>query len=173
MHPLGLNGITEWVQVLSSMSRKERRNVYTEIGSTFPIVLLQGPDKAAHLLGQLLKLLGPKNILWGTDSVWWGSPQFLIDAFKNLQIPTSMQEQFGYPPLTEKTKRRILGENAAKLYGIKKHARLCTVPPDRIAMAQAEQGGFRAGRSLRWYGPQTRRGFLALLRGEEKFKALG
>jgi len=28
---------------------------------------------------------------------------------------------------------------------------------------RAEQGGFRAGRSLRAYGPRTRREFLALL----------
>jgi len=57
--------------------------------------------------------------------------------------------------------RRILGLNAARLYGIDPRARRCTV--DGIDRMRAEQGGFRAGRSLRAYGPRTRREFLALL----------
>jgi len=52
-----------------------------------------------------LKTLGPKNILWGTDCIWWGSPQFLIDLFKNLEITPEMQVEFGYPPLTDKVNR--------------------------------------------------------------------
>ncbi len=72
-----------------------------------------------------------------------------------------MQEQFGYPPLTPRAKRRILGLNAARLYGIDPRARRCTV--DAVDRMRAEQGGFRAGRSLRAYGPRTRREFLALL----------
>jgi len=72
-----------------------------------------------------------------------------------------MQEQFGYPPLTTRVKRRILGLNAARLYGIDPRARRCTV--DGIDRLRAEQGGFRAGRSFRVYGPRTRREFLALL----------
>jgi hypothetical protein len=98
--------------------------------------------------------------------MWWGSPQFAIDAFKNLQIPESMQEEFGYPALTEMRKRRILGLNAAKLYGVSRRdqGRLCSVPADRIGQTQTALGGFRADRSLRTYGPRTRREFLALLR---------
>jgi hypothetical protein len=71
----------------ASIPKKERKRVYSEIGSSFAIVLAQGPDPAAHFMGQLLKALGPRNILWGTDSIWWGSPQWLIDAFKALTIP--------------------------------------------------------------------------------------
>ena len=108
-HPEGKVGLTEWLEVLVSIPKKERNRVYSEIGSSFAIVLSQGPDAAAHFMGQLLKALGPRNILWGTDSIWWGSPQWLIDAFKALTIPEAMQEQFGYPPLTERTKRLILG----------------------------------------------------------------
>jgi hypothetical protein len=78
-----------------------------------------------------------------------------------------MQEQFGYPPLTLKVKRRILGHNAARLYGVKiKNAR-CTVLEDRITQTQVAQGGARAQRRLRWYGPQTRRDFFAMLRWGE------
>ena len=165
-HPEGKNGLTEWIEVLESLPKKDRRRMYSEIGSSFAITWLQGPDQAAHFVGQLLKTLGSRNILWGTDSVWWGSPQWLIDAFKTLEIPASMQEQFGYPPLTAKAKRRILGENAARLYGVKRKAERCTVPPDSLQQLQLAQGGSRDGRNLRWYGPQTRRGFLSLLGGQ-------
>ena len=50
--------------------------------------------------GKLLTALGPDRIMWGTDSIWYGSPQPLIDAFRAFQIPESFQEQFGYPALT-------------------------------------------------------------------------
>ena len=123
---------------------------------------------AAHLLGQLLLALGPRNILWGTDSIWWGSPQWLIDAFKALEIPEQMQEEFGYPALTEKTKRRILGLNAARLYGVKPKAERCTIPTSRLAAYQGEQGGVREGRMLVAHGPATRREFLKLLRWEQR-----
>ena len=173
-HPEGKQGLTEFIEVLEGLPKKDRRRMYAEIGSTFGFTLTADREdpptdqkfRTAHLIGQLLKTLGSKNVLWGTDSVWWGSPQFLIDAFKMLQIPTSLQEQYGYPPLTEKARRRIFGENAARLYGVKPKAERCSVPPDKVDQLRVAQGGVRAGQTLRWYGPQTRRGFLALLRGE-------
>lgn len=164
-HPEGLDGVEEYVRIVSAMPKRDRKRVYAEIGSSFAIALLDGPEAAAHLIGTLLATFGSRNILWGTDSVWWGSPQFLIDAFKAMQIPPAMQEQFGYPPLTEKAKARILGVNAARLYGVKIRAERCAIPPDRLQQAQAAQGGFRANRRLRAWGPTSRRQFLALLRG--------
>jgi len=167
-HPEGKEGLDnwEWLEVIGSLTKKERKRVYSEIGSTFAIMIAQGPDMAAHFIGKLLKALGPKNILWGTDSIWWGSPQFLIDAFKTLTIPEQMQEQFGYPPLTEKTKRRILGLNSARLYGVKP-TRACRLPGSMLTTFQDEQGGMRAGRSLLAHGPTTRREFFAMLRKEQ------
>ena len=169
-HPEGKTGITEFVEVLEGLPKKDRKRMHAEIGSTFGITFTadQGDQqfRTAHLLGQLVKTLGSRNVIWGTDCVWWGSPQFLIDGFKTLQIPASLQEQFGYPALTDKIKRRILGENAARLYGVKIKEERCTVPADRLAQLQVAQGGAHAGRDLRPLGPQTRRGFLALLRNE-------
>lgn len=178
-HPTGKDGISEFVEVMESMPRRDRRRCYAEIGSTFAITLLTdgggslacgnsgpppcGPLSTAHLIGQLLKTMGSRNILWGTDSIWWGSPQWLIDAFKCMQIPASLQEQFGYPELTEKRKRDILGRNASKLYRIKSRTRrnLCSIPPDALAEVQEARGGAHASRSLRSYGARTRREFLS------------
>ena len=79
-----------------------------------------------------------------------------------------MQEQFGYPPLTERTKRLILGLNSARLYGVKPKAERCTLTSNRLAEFQGEQGGSRAGRALVAHGPTTRREFFALLRAEKR-----
>jgi hypothetical protein len=83
-----------------------------------------------------------------------------------------MQEEFGYPALTPKRKQQILGLNAARLDGLKKRDRrgLCSVPPDRLEQLQVAQGGFRANRSLRAYGPRTRREFIALPEREARAK---
>ena len=161
-HPEGKDGVSEFIERAEGLPKKHRRRLYAEMGSTFALTLL-GPDmEAAHYLGQLLKVLGSRNILWGTDSIWWGSPQFMIDAFKNLQIPASLQEQHGYPALTVKDKKRIFGKNAARLYKIKRRKKRCTIPEDAFAALQAEQGGPRAGRSLKVYGARSRREFLEM-----------
>ncbi len=92
-------------------------NVYAELGSTW-FLMLRRPVEAAHVLGKLLAHFGSERILWGTDSTWYGSPQPLIDAFRAFTIPERMQEEFGYPALTDAAKTRILGGNAAALYNI-------------------------------------------------------
>ena len=69
-------------------------------------------------MGQLMKLMGEDRILFGSDSVWYGAPQWQIEALWRFQIPAAMREKYGYPELTERAKQKILGLNSAKLYGI-------------------------------------------------------
>lgn len=93
------------------------QNVYAELGTTW-WSLLARPDEAAHLLGKLLVHVGEDNVLWGTDAVFYGSPQGQIQAFRTFQISEQFQEQFGYPSLTDDVKRKILGLNALKLHDV-------------------------------------------------------
>jgi uncharacterized protein len=111
-------------------------NVYAELGSTW-WNLMQRPDEAAHVLGKLLVALGPDRILWGTDSIWYGSPQAQIEAFRAFEITPEYQERFGYPALTADVKARILGLNAAALYGIDPALTRCT-------LSTADRAGLRA-----------------------------
>ena len=92
-------------------------NVFAELGSTW-FLAASRPREAAHILGKLLLAVGEDNILWGTDSIWYGPTQQLIDAFRAFQIPVEMQEEFGYPALTSAIKDKILSRNAARVYGI-------------------------------------------------------
>lgn len=95
------------------------KNTYAEIGTTWASSVVTFPTVAAHIMGQLMKFMGPDRIVFGSDSVWYGSPQWQIDAFWRFQIPEAMRKKYGYPELTEAAKRKILGLNSARLYGVK------------------------------------------------------
>jgi hypothetical protein len=105
---------TEYAQLV-----KDLPNCYAEIGTTWASSVVTFPTVAAHILGQLLKFLGEDRIVFGSDSVWYGSPQWQIEALWRFQIPEEMRKKYGYPELTEQAKRKILGLTSAKLYGIK------------------------------------------------------
>jgi hypothetical protein len=95
------------------------KNCYAEIGTTWASSIVTFPTVAAHIMGQLMKFMGPDRILFGSDSVWYGSPQWQIDALWRFQIPEALRKKYGYPEITETDKRKILGLTSAKLYGIR------------------------------------------------------
>jgi predicted TIM-barrel fold metal-dependent hydrolase len=97
---------------------RDLKNTYAELGTTWASSIVTFPTVAAHIMGQLLKFMGPDRILFGSDSVWYGSPQWQIDAMWRFQIPEEMRRKYGYPEFTEEAKRKILGLNSARLYGI-------------------------------------------------------
>jgi hypothetical protein len=97
---------------------RDLKNTYAELGTTWASSIVTFPTVAAHIMGQLLKFMGPDRIVFGSDSVWYGSPQWQIEAMWRFQIPEEMQRKYGYPEFTEEHKRKILGLNSARLYGI-------------------------------------------------------
>jgi uncharacterized protein len=91
-------------------------NVYAELGTTFASSVITFPTVCAHIIGQFLKFFGEDRIVFGSDSVWYGSPQWQIEALWRFQIPEAMRRRYGYPRLTDRAKRKILGLNSARLY---------------------------------------------------------
>jgi predicted TIM-barrel fold metal-dependent hydrolase len=141
-------------------------NLYAETGGMWSRVMTS-PDQAAHALGKLLKYFGPDNVVWGTDCIWTGSPQAQLEAFWAFQIGPEYQERYGYPALTDDVKRKILGLNAARLYGIDPTATLCAIGHGSLAQLKSEMDGDLGGRrftALQPAGPRTRREFLSLAR---------
>ena len=112
---------TEFAQIAGGRSRRganRLKNVYAEIGTTCASTVVTFPTVCAHILGQLVHYMGDDHVLFGSDSLWYGGPQWQIDALWRFQIPEDIRDRWGYPELTEKSKRRILGLNSAKLYGL-------------------------------------------------------
>jgi hypothetical protein len=79
---------------------------------------MRDPNQAAHTLCKLLKYVGSKRVLWGTDAIWYGSPQDQIQAFRTFQISREFQERYGYPALTPELKADVFGLSAAPIYGV-------------------------------------------------------
>jgi hypothetical protein len=93
-------------------------NCYAELGTTFASCVITFPTVCAHILGQLMKYLGEDRIVFGSDSLWYGSPQWQFEALWRFEIPNEIRHRYGYPKLTHRAKRKILGLNSARLYGL-------------------------------------------------------
>jgi len=106
--------------------KPQRKNMFCEVGSAFAATVTSRPLECAHLLGTLLRDLGPDYVMWGTDSALWGNPQWQIDAFRKFQIPDQLVEGHGYPKLTDEIKAKVFGLNAARIWNLKSMA---SVPP--------------------------------------------
>ncbi len=131
-------GDFEWHSVLMDIKKRnpQMNNVYCEIGSFFNTLAVWDPVMAAHGLGKNIKYYGADHVVWGTDCLWWGSPQWGIDALKRFQISDEMCEKFGYKKITNQDKAKIFGLNAAKLYNVDVNAKRNALPADALSKAK-------------------------------------
>ena len=158
--PKRTDGIDALVTSLRDNGVKPGSNVYAELGSTWRF-LMRDPDSAAHALGKLLAACGADNVLWGTDSIWYGSPQDQIAAFRAFQIAPALRDRHGYPEITPALRAKVFGLNALKVYSIpedvvKKHL------ADRVARDRVAYSAEHPDPTFVTHGPKTRREFLNL-----------
>jgi hypothetical protein len=140
------------------------QNVYPEIGSAFGSLAIQHPEMCMHLMGRNIEAYGADHVVWGTDCLWWGSPQWVIEAFKRFQISDEIVEKFGYAKITKEDKAKIFGLNAARIYGLDPEAALQPMRvPDggfqRLAAVYDELGGptkYRSNAVHGWVRDDTR-----------------
>lgn len=152
------DGIDTLVTSLQRNQVPPNSNVYAELGSTWRF-LMRDPEQAAHALGKLIVACGENNVLWGTDSIWYGSPQDQIQAFRTFQIAAALRERHGYPEITPALRAKVFGLNAAKVYGlsatdVKRYTARDAVAHQRSAYLEHPDPHFKT------YGPKTRREFL-------------
>jgi predicted TIM-barrel fold metal-dependent hydrolase len=139
---------------------KNQGNVYAELGSVWREVM-KDPEQAAHVIGKLLKCFGEDRVLWGTDAIWYGSPQDQIMAFRAFEISQEYQERFGYPAITQQAKAKIFGLNAASVYELDSVTMRKAQQWDPVAKAREEYKNDPRP-SFTTYGPRTRRELLGL-----------
>ena len=110
---------------------------------------------AVIAIGTLIKGLGEDHVLWGTDSTWYGSPQWQIEAFRRLEMPEDLRESRGFAALGEATgplKNRIFWDNGAELYGLKNEDRQGHFDGDAIQEIKSEYLALGGRRSNKTYG---------------------
>jgi predicted TIM-barrel fold metal-dependent hydrolase len=159
-------GIDTFLRALDNHAVPANDNVWVDVGTVWREVL-RDPTTAAHTLGKLLKRVGEHRVLWGTDAIWYGSPQAQLQAFRAFTISTEYQDRFGYPALTGTIKSNVLGLNAAKLFHLDVHATRCALATDPISGARTTAAHLRSEGVLpaaaRPNGPTTRREMLRWL----------
>ena len=103
--------------------------------------------------------VGEDRVLWGSDCVWYGSPQDQIQAFRAFQIAPELREKHGYPELTRELKAKVFGLSAARLFGLDVEDVKRRLRGDRVAQALAEYANDPLPSGMT-YGPRTRSQFL-------------
>jgi predicted TIM-barrel fold metal-dependent hydrolase len=141
-------GVDRLIRSVQEAGIGPNRNVYAELGGTWWF-LMRNPTHAAHVLGKLLKYIGEERVVWGTDSIWFGTPQDQIQAMRTFEISEQLQEAHGYPALTPKIKAGIFGRNAAALYGIDPTPGRCEPNPKEVDQIRTLLPPART------YGPET------------------
>lgn len=136
-HPSGVSALIKSV-VDAGLEPGPKMNVYGETGTAYAS-LMTDTTQAMHFFGKLMKYLGTDNVCWGTDTLASSvGPQQQIEAFRALEIPADNQWQ--YPPLGgtsaegKMNQDKILGLNAAKIYGVDPAAKRCQVNTCQMTM---------------------------------------
>lgn len=138
-------GRVEWTSDLADIPATYGvSNVYGDLGQIFAQTTVIEPRLNAALMGILIKGLGHENVVWGTDAVWTGSPQWQIESLRRLEIPEDLQRRHGFAPLGTAdgpVKTAIFGGNSAKMY--KYDVKKAGLETDRFASIKADY--LRAG----------------------------
>ena len=152
------SGYIEWSTDLARIPEKYGvNNVYGEIGTTFASTAVTNPRFCAAFIGQMVNMMGPERVVWGTDSVWYGSPQWQIEAMRRLEIPEDIMKKMGWKiPLggpNSEVKQKIFGLNSAHLYNL--DIKITNEKPfthDQIAQIKADYLAMGGERSNKAYG---------------------
>ena len=113
-------------------------NVYAGLSVVIGGLMHARPRFFAKVMGELLFWVGEDKMLFGSDYGIW-EPKWQIDGFLEWDYPDPDHEEFAdYPRLGDAGKRKILGLNAAKLYGIEVPGR---VPAARLRRHSGCAGG--------------------------------
>jgi uncharacterized protein len=149
-------GQIDWVTDLAAVPEKYGvKNVYAELGTTFGSCVVTHPRLAAALLGTLIKGMGHDHVVWGTDSVWYGSPQWQIDAMRRIEIPADLQTSHGFKPLGAvdgPVRNAIFHGNASRLFKLGPTVAAQGWRTDQLAQAKAEYLAAGGKPSNQFYG---------------------
>ncbi len=117
-----------------------RKNVFLNLESTSGLLSV-APRRFAEVLGQFLVPISehPNAV----DRVIWASgatirhPQPLLELFWDFEMPEDLMRDYGYPEVTREMKRKMLGENWARMHGVDLRELMAALPDDELARQKA------------------------------------
>lgn len=110
----------------------QEANVYGGLAVALPFIHSR-PRYFGEVIAELLFWCGPDRLFFGSDYAIW-TPKWLIERFMAYQIPEDIAAERGVQ-LTPEIKEKILGLNAAKLYGIDVEEKKRALASDPVAIA--------------------------------------
>jgi len=150
-------GRIEWVTDLAEVPSKFGvTNVYADVGQLFAQSTIADPRVSAVMMGQLIRGLGADRVVWGSDAIWTGSPQWQIEALRRLEIPEDLQKSHNLKPLGAAdgpVKSAIFGDNNARLYKYDKRQALATDRISALKKEYEEHGGQRSNLRYGYVAP--------------------
>ena len=115
----GLNLVIEhmghpWADIANSIAMKQN-NVFIGLSGTFNYLVKSSPIYAGIELQRMLKTVGPKKMIFGTDTPSVGGGKEAIEFIKNYKN-TIINKMTGAYKLEDNEKRMILRDNARGLF---------------------------------------------------------
>ncbi|MBN8479004.1 MAG: amidohydrolase, partial [Burkholderiales bacterium] len=92
IHHLGLPYFDETVNIASRYE-----NVWLSLSSIVFNTWAVSPWDTYTRLGTVLRSVGHKRVLWGSEAFIWPDVQPLIDLFAGLEMPAELQDRYGFP----------------------------------------------------------------------------
>ena len=116
----------------------QERNVYAGLAVVIGGLMHARPKFFAKVMGELLFWVGEDKMLFGSDYAIW-EPKWQVEGFVDWEMPDD-SEYADYPRLGVEGKKKILGLNGAKLYGVEVPEELrAPVPADEPASQEDAQ----------------------------------
>jgi predicted TIM-barrel fold metal-dependent hydrolase len=113
-------------------------NVYAGLSVVIGAHMHARPNFFSKVMGELLFWVGEDKMLFGSDYAIW-EPKWQVEGFVDWEMP-DRPEYADYPRLGVEGKKKIMGLNGAKLYGVEVPEELrLPVPPDEPAKQEDAQ----------------------------------
>jgi predicted TIM-barrel fold metal-dependent hydrolase len=100
----------------------KHRNLYLSL-SGICCWYARAPYRGYHAIGESLQWAGPDKIVMGLDMPF-DETKRMVDYIRNLEMPEELQENWGYPAITDEIRAKILGLNLARLAKIEPTKRI-------------------------------------------------
>ena len=112
-------------------------NVFANLEAVANFVVRR-PERFAHILGTLLQAAGPNRVIFGTGA-FVTHPQPVVEALAGFHMPRRLQDEYGYPEVTDRTRAKLLGGNLARIHGIDVAERLRALADDKWSRLRGER----------------------------------